>query len=866
MERLSFSAQQHRCHGGAALLCRRIMDKVGKKPPSTAPKSRRGRRSSASASAGSDTSAQSVTLTDLPRHARGGGSAESTPSQGSVTVVDHSTEPSLSLPPAKGKRASFLRPLLAPSLITSRAARPQPLRPQVSTDWQPPTAELVSTQAPRLRGVHLPAPRDDSPRPSLPSDALGRLIGTLQAAHSAHASGELNELCERALTLFLTEPTSMQAVYALHQQSEQALRSLGLSAFAERCKKAMARALRDPAPVLQQAMAAVAEERATLPPPLQIAANGWLREMQKTMRSLPAFAAAPVASMAAGAHCLTWCLQEVREHRQVPADATVILEDQAASLSDKQAALKRLSGATTSDVAARAIVDAARWRLADASAAARLVKTFLRLPSQPQMMLVPGLSMDELARRAIAVSELRRYAEHLSAPQLVTLQRAISARQVERSAYGTLPAAANIERHLRALSENDFRMIAMFGADGRALDNVFALWEAALTLPSGRPFPSAERFRLKAALRSELAQAPLDAKAIVQQTDVLRPLFDRLLTLRAQLQVAPAQGQDAFYQRAFESLLVTRLIDNCPPSTLQTWSQMGEALAAYIFDRSHWPTDRAVRQQVSLHLRTFLQQRGARPWDSYVPEMGVLLQVANDPSFLDEVIFASTVELVAAPAGNGTDVLVKAHLLPEIWSALASAKEAMHLAPVREQVEQDVAAVMLRSVQPPLSVQRAATGVMAYHQPLPEEHRALVAPHAASGPTSAPFPPEHLAPAEHYRVSGPSRTAVVLTHLFDWARSQPGTSLTSKDHRDALLGSLMSLVHDGMHSSREVMWSADRAMDQRYASADGELPEQSLAHLRNLFADEAAVASAFSRSAASLARFDAELQRVDGKR
>ena len=736
-------------------------------------------------------------------------------------------------------------------------------------------ARLDAAMGPRLRGPHLPAASANG-RIAAPSEALARFAGLLEQARGVVQDPVVGALADRAMATFLDTPTSLYALVALNGACRKELAARGLSKLASDCEQVVRTALRDPVPTLQQMRGVLQEEAAKLAGPQQAQATAWIRQLDQVQATLVPFAKDPVASMASASACIAAIQQEVHAIRSPLAEAKEILERRADTMSFKHSAL---FGVATRADAIEGLqdqadaVDRARWRLEDAAARKTLFELWTKSPMAPVAMVTQEATIESLASRALAARVLGNYAERLSPEQATQLHFALLRRRAEPEAYASLPEGANLFRHAQALAPADVLYLISMQGRGYTFGQSLAGLNQAFAVASNQPLDQEMRRDMVNMLRLEMARAPVEAKAMLAAADPLEGLDDRLVSLSTQLAPSLAEKNDGLHQRAFETLLVSRLIDNCPPSTLRAWSEVGEAMYNHIFGLTTWP-DTQSQMKAAGYFRRMMADRGQRPWDAHQPEIQNLVRQARDPAVNDAHVFGLAAQMINEPATAGYDVLTRANLVRDLWLAMSR----VGVAPAQDRTNEDYANLFspkrdlrvnltsgLDGVRAPVfgaTAPREATGIMGLHQPLPEEQKNVL---PATQPglknymnINAPGSQEALEQGGAV-LSGVSGSTNILLHTFEWARRHGEVSLSPANNRDIALGAMQFVVHDGGHSMYEVMYVFDHALDGRHAVSTDEHAPQSLAQLKSLFADDPGVQKAFQQSASAMAKFDAEL-------
>ena len=790
---------------------------------------------------------------DLPR------SAPAHPSRPSSLANGAPREPSARrASPKRGTssaRALFFAPAAAADLAAAEAA--------------PLPASLAMLSPVVAEGM----PLGSNGRLVAPAEALARFVGLLQRASTQGADPTLSSWADRALTAYLEQPGQLSTLTSLHAACLPALRAQGHSELAHQCERVVASALRDPTPTLAQLQAILSTEQAKLPSEQAQNMAALIGEVDAARRSLPDFASAPAASMQAASSLLRRCQAEVNLLRSPFVQAKAVLQQRADATSEKLFQLATLANKQAEQSIAKFAMDRARLRLDDAKRQSDTLRTWLGSPTVPLGLLAAGARPGELAERAAAVDGLLHFCSQEPAQTQERVITLLRARRTKEADYAAFPGGAYAYRFVHQLSTGDLQAMAGSLQHGASLTEACGQWHLATTAASTEPMTLSLRSTMASYRAALLARAPLQARAMLDRDDALEGVDNKIADLASQLAPTSAERNDALHQRAYETLLVTRLIAACPESTKTSWTLMGKAMQARIAELATGPESKAMAS-AGKQFRKKMLSRGQRPWDAMQPAIQLLLRQAADSSLGDGQFLEAATQLIASPATTGYDVVGKANIIREMWLSLAAASIAPNQARTNKEYldlyaqKKDMRlAVALNSpgaasLASGATAPRAAFGIMGLHQPLPEAQPAALAatqPGLTHAPNlEAPGHQDALALSGAI-ISGNSGSTNMLLSFFDWAQTNGKAALQAHHHRDIALGAVQFLAQDGGHSISEVLYVMDTAMGGKYAlSTSGRAP-QGLAHLRAAFADEPAVQEAFRDSALAMARFDEQL-------
>ena len=706
-------------------------------------------------------------------------------------------------------------------------------------------------------------------RPLPPAEAMGRLLGVLAQEGRRTESAAAKMLAARALNAYLTSSTELSSLVTLGQAAARRFRRAGLADVAAECDHIVASAVRDPAAMLRAAAEVLADEAKKLPDAHGEQVEQWSRAASVR---LPSFAADPAACMAAAIYALSGPLTEIRQARSSLAIARDLLERRDRPLSEKAAELEIVADAAdeAGEWEVATALDRAGWHLREAALAAETYAFWAEMGATPRICFDEKLSLASVVQRVVVLSELHRLLDGMPSEQQDVVEQAImllppstqGLAAVEHGAQLTYLTQRIDDGALRRLRHNAERMYLM--------SNLAAVLREA-QLPSSALLTLRDTEAMQQMRNITLARAPLIARDEVAKLDVLESLAGRWEALLAQVTPTLSERNDAVHQRAFETMFVTRMLENAPLSTLSTWSQLGKVLANHT---EQVELDEESRSLLRLRLRAMLQERGQRSWDQQAPRLQHLMSQARAPSVSDEQFASLTLRELRKPARTGYDVASKVDLIRHLFVALQELEVAPSMeetgdayyslvVPNRDRVSNLTTST--KGLAPAIAgpnQARAAMGIMALHQPLPEpQPTALAAPAPGlmdlvnlESPTSRAAL-AHGAPL----VSGVSGTTNIMLHLFDWAQRKHDGRFAGHGH-DVALGTMLYVTSDGGHSAQEVMWVFEHALDGKYAPSHETQAPQGLAQVRALFNGDPRVEAALMQSAVGLAKLDATLQ------
>jgi hypothetical protein len=261
---------------------------------------------------------------------------------------------------------------------------------------------------------------------------------------------------------------------------------------------------------------------------------------------------------------------------------------------------------------------------------------------------------------------------------------------------------------------------------------------------------------------------------------------------------------DNMYGRAMETVLMAELVRRPPASVGQAMDAMAqqllETLEALTPDHQEKVAGRVLE----------MVQAERRSWQTGSPKLEAFAQAPYGADAL-----RALKSLLSQPARNGADCLAIPYLTvklslkldqirPAPWMAAANANYTGVVGPA--------SARDTRAFNPNRMSQKA--GVTAHHQP-PIAWSSEPAMHPAD--RNIPLlnkPSQELTHALQHGVpfvSGVSGSTNIAMHMVDHMRRN-GKDI---DARDALLGTMMFLTHDGGHSMHEAMWVGNQLEQTR---------------------------------------------------
>lgn len=263
------------------------------------------------------------------------------------------------------------------------------------------------------------------------------------------------------------------------------------------------------------------------------------------------------------------------------------------------------------------------------------------------------------------------------------------------------------------------------------------------------------------------------------------------------------QLHDNIYGRALESVLINELVRNPPDSVKRSMAALSGHLDGEL-SRLPRPEQRQVAQAVQDMMRH--ERRG---WQAQAPELEAFFQARPGEEL------RALKDLLRAPKETGADCIAVPYLTVKMSLCLGAAAPWMKEANNNYRHVVGPASARETEMAPnPNRIVRKA-GITAHHQPdtvRPRMDEPAMHPGDRNRPKLDDASPElHRALRQGAPfVSGVSGSTNIVMHAVSDMLDQHGKI----DAKDALLGTMMFLTHDGGHSMHEAMWVGNQ-LDQR---------------------------------------------------
>lgn len=264
----------------------------------------------------------------------------------------------------------------------------------------------------------------------------------------------------------------------------------------------------------------------------------------------------------------------------------------------------------------------------------------------------------------------------------------------------------------------------------------------------------------------------------------------------AQLRHHATQLHDNVYGRALESSLINHLVHNPPEgvknSMMALSMHLGRELAGMPPAWQHW-----VAQSAQHWIKE--EPRG---WQGQSPALHAFVNAAPTDAL------AALRALLHAPKDTGADCLAIPFLTVKLSVLMAKGGAATWMEDANRNYGTVVGPAAARETNTIPNPNRIApkAGITAHHQPITvatPPHEAAMHPGDRNRPKLELPSPELLKALEHGApfVSGVSGSTNIVMHAVANMRQT-----SQVDAKDALLGTMMFLTHDGGHSMHEAMW------------------------------------------------------------
>lgn len=262
---------------------------------------------------------------------------------------------------------------------------------------------------------------------------------------------------------------------------------------------------------------------------------------------------------------------------------------------------------------------------------------------------------------------------------------------------------------------------------------------------------------------------------------------------------------DNIYGRAMESVLIKELVRDPPANVKQG---MG-ALALHL-DWMLKTLPPQAQQEVALQVQGMMRHE-RRGWQSGSPALEAFFKARPEQAL------GALKQLMRTPVSNGFDCIA----IPYLTVKMSLCMQAHGGAPWMGRANQNYANVVghaaarLTEAAPNYNRMAPKSGITMHHQPeIVRDREPAMHPGDRNRPNLAQPSPEQRKALEHgvSFVSGVSGSTNIVMHMVGDILDQGG----KVDPKDALLGTMMFLTHDGGHSMHEALWvgkQLDRSLD-----------------------------------------------------
>ncbi len=262
---------------------------------------------------------------------------------------------------------------------------------------------------------------------------------------------------------------------------------------------------------------------------------------------------------------------------------------------------------------------------------------------------------------------------------------------------------------------------------------------------------------------------------------------------------------DNVYGRALESVLVNELVRNPPDSVKSSMT----ALSAHL-DRtlSAMPLDAQHKAAADVQAWMNHEYRG---WQGQAPALQAFATAPPSQQL------AALRQLLQSPKHSGEDCIAVPYVTVKLSVCMGAG--APWMAKANDNYANVVGHAAARETETAPNPNRIApkSGITAHHQPVTvatHPMQAAMHPGDRNRPALHAPSPELLTALEHGApfVSGVSGSTNIVMHAVEAMRAH-GAHGANTDAKDALLGTMMFLTHDGGHSMHEAMWVGNQ-LDQ----------------------------------------------------
>lgn len=289
----------------------------------------------------------------------------------------------------------------------------------------------------------------------------------------------------------------------------------------------------------------------------------------------------------------------------------------------------------------------------------------------------------------------------------------------------------------------------------------------------------------------------------------LNDLADRAAKLDTQIPAgatAETHGtrmHDNMYGRALESALIAKLVENPPPGVRQSMDAMGQHLDGVL---NNLP--QGHQEWLAANVQGLMAAE-PRSWEHDSPKLMALAHATSPAEAA-----AALRNVLQQPAANGADCLAIPYLTVKVSLFLDQNKAAPWMEEANKNYSSVICAASARDTNrdPNFNRWTPRAGITSHHQPaIVPQHVAAMHPGDRNTPLlHKPSPELTLALEQGVPfVSGVSGSTNIAMHMVGEmvAAGKP------IDAKDALLGTMMFLTHDGGHSMHEAMWVGNQ-LDQ----------------------------------------------------
>ncbi|GGZ01798.1 hypothetical protein ACFFTM_08685 [Pseudoduganella plicata] len=263
----------------------------------------------------------------------------------------------------------------------------------------------------------------------------------------------------------------------------------------------------------------------------------------------------------------------------------------------------------------------------------------------------------------------------------------------------------------------------------------------------------------------------------------------------SQLRDHATQLHDNVYGRALESVMINELVHNTPDSVKDSM----EALSGHL-DHALSRLAPGDQQRTAVAVQDMMRHE-RRGWQANAPELEAFFQAPPGHEL------RALKNLLRAPKETGFDCIAVPYLTVKMSLCMGDGAPWMRRANVNYRDVVGPASARETEMQPNPNRATAKAGITSHHQPdTVRTHPAEAAMHPGdrNRPKLHDTSPELRSALQHGEpfVSGVSGSTNIVMHAVGHMLAKGGDI----DAKDALLGTMMFLTHDGGHSMHEAMW------------------------------------------------------------